>query len=175
MIYCNICLSPVWSRCRQKASRGIRDLSVFYLIFVMSARHCGPIFHIRYHCLINGYEEHFDFEGGIAVKIVGRLSLVVLFVLQREKLSMPMYRWEKYPQTWKYGKQGEDMSVLNRYVINYIRTYSMFSTLSMLLINVFQKSRILYCLPDFMFKLIFHCYITTAKIQKDCFHQYFVL
>lgn len=43
----------------------------------------------------------------------------------------------------------------------------MFSTLSVLLINVFQKSRILYCLPDFMFQLIFHCYITTAKIQKD--------
>ena len=42
-------------------------------------------------------KEHFDFEGGITVKIVGRLSLVVLFVLQREKLSMPMYRWEKYP------------------------------------------------------------------------------
>lgn len=42
-------------------------------------------------------KEHFDFEGGITVKMVGRLSLVVLFVLQREKLSMPMYRWEKYP------------------------------------------------------------------------------
>lgn len=31
---------------------------------------------------------------------------------QREKLSMPSYKWEKYQQTFKYGKQGEEKSVL---------------------------------------------------------------
>lgn len=43
----------------------------------------------------------------------------------------------------------------------------MFSTLSVLLINVFQKSRILYCLPDFMFKLIFHCYVHNHRKNPE--------
>ena len=44
------------------------------------------------------------------MKAVVSLGLV-LFVWQREKLSMSVCSWEKNPLTSKYGKQGEDKRV----------------------------------------------------------------